>query len=310
MTTRRIAAAGALIAGSLAITAGGAVAQTAGVVDKPLSLLPPVEQPHPVKAASHLRRPARVAKRATVKETKEPRKEAKETAVKETAVKETTVKVARRTAHRAHRLAERAAPQAEPAPRVAARETKLAAQQPPAPAAEPPQATVPATTPAFANVWPDHAGGAAAAGLIAPAPQNLPAPEAQGPGQVTVDGQTVEIDSADDMNELDVAADQKIDDAGAAAKPQSAAPADPAPGPAADADSQAMSQAKSQAMSAAADPTPSAQALIVHHDASRLGSASWIAEMLAALGGAVAAGIVAWFLVGPMRRQSYDLPQD
>ena len=36
----------------------------------------------------------------------------------------------------------------------------------------------------------------------------------------------------------------------------------------------------------------------VHRDTSRVGSASWIAQVLAAFGGAVAAGAVAWFLIG------------
>jgi len=33
-------------------------------------------------------------------------------------------------------------------------------------------------------------------------------------------------------------------------------------------------------------------------DTSAVGSASWIAQVLAALGGAIAAGTVAWFLIG------------
>ena len=55
-----------------------------------------------------------------------------------------------------------------------------------------------------------------------------------------------------------------------------------------------------------ADASPQQTALVapVHRDESAVGSASWIAQVLAALGGAVAAGAVAWFLIGggPVRR--------
>jgi hypothetical protein len=47
--------------------------------------------------------------------------------------------------------------------------------------------------------------------------------------------------------------------------------------------------------------TPAAQTVLaapVHRDLSHIGSASWIAQVLAALGGAIAAGAVAWFLIG------------
>jgi hypothetical protein len=37
----------------------------------------------------------------------------------------------------------------------------------------------------------------------------------------------------------------------------------------------------------------------------QIGSTSWIAQVLAALGGALAAGIVAWFLIWPFARRTY-----
>ena len=40
-------------------------------------------------------------------------------------------------------------------------------------------------------------------------------------------------------------------------------------------------------------------------DPSPVGSASWIAHVLAALGGAITAGAVAWFLIGPAPRRTY-----
>jgi len=53
---------------------------------------------------------------------------------------------------------------------------------------------------------------------------------------------------------------------------------------------------------------PSQQAALAvpaHQDASAVGSASWIAQVLAALGGAVAAGAVAWFLIGGAPVRTY-----
>ncbi|MFY9759544.1 MAG: hypothetical protein WBE25_09970 [Xanthobacteraceae bacterium] len=53
--------------------------------------------------------------------------------------------------------------------------------------------------------------------------------------------------------------------------------------------------------SAIAQPPPAPQTVLaapVHRDTSPVGSASWIAQVLAAFGGAVAAGAVAWFLIG------------
>lgn len=56
----------------------------------------------------------------------------------------------------------------------------------------------------------------------------------------------------------------------------------------------------------AAAPKPAVRALVVAPAAAQpdpVGSASWIAQVLAALGGAITAGIVAWFLIrsGPPR---------
>ena len=51
--------------------------------------------------------------------------------------------------------------------------------------------------------------------------------------------------------------------------------------------------------SSIAPPSPqSVLAAPIHHDTSQVGSAAWIAQVLAAFGGAVAAGAVAWFLIG------------
>ena len=54
----------------------------------------------------------------------------------------------------------------------------------------------------------------------------------------------------------------------------------------------------------AAEPTPTVVAA-AHEDKNPVGSASWIAQVLAALGGAIAAGSVAWFLIGASPQRMY-----
>lgn len=83
------------------------------------------------------------------------------------------------------------------------------------------------------------------------------------PSTIVMNGQTVEIASPDYLNAIDRAAEDNRD-----------TPA----------------------------TMPTVQTLLatpVRDDASPVGSASWIAQVLAALGGAVAAGVTAWFLIGP-----------
>ena len=61
----------------------------------------------------------------------------------------------------------------------------------------------------------------------------------------------------------------------------------------------------------AAAPEPAAHAFIARaavekpETPSPVGSASWIAQVLAALGGAVTAGVVAWFLIRPAPERTY-----
>jgi hypothetical protein len=70
----------------------------------------------------------------------------------------------------------------------------------------------------------------------------------------------------------------------------------PAPGAQQDAPPLAASNDAAVAPPPAAPQTVLAAPL--HRDTSPVGSASWIAQVLAAFGGAVAAGAVAWFLIG------------
>ncbi len=86
-----------------------------------------------------------------------------------------------------------------------------------------------------------------------------------------MNGQSVEIASPDYLNDIDRTAGDRL--------PAASAPA----------------------QSDIADAAPVSQAVFAapaHKEGSRVGSASWIAQMLAAIGGALAAGTVAWFLIG------------
>ena len=139
------------------------------------------------------------------------------------------------------------------------------AEEPPAPAAE---NLVPRRD------WPAVNTVSPAEATATPAPQTATANDDANPSTVRVDGQTVRVDEPGQINSLDLAA--KNDEMPAAtptSRPDAAAAA------------------------------PTALATPAHRDTSPVGSASWIAQVLAALGGAVAAGAVAWFLIGggPLR---------
>jgi hypothetical protein len=99
------------------------------------------------------------------------------------------------------------------------------------------------------------------------------------PSEFVVGGQTVQIGSPDQLNEIDLAAK---DDAAptAAANPQ----------PVKDV---AEAAAKSDFANAAAAPP------------SEIGSTAWLLQVLAALGGAVAAGSAAWFMIGSAPQRMY-----
>jgi hypothetical protein len=88
----------------------------------------------------------------------------------------------------------------------------------------------------------------------------------------------VHVVSPDDANEIDRAADAQIIPS-VTAKQSAVAPAVPA-----------------------ADTATSA---LAHEQTSNVGTASWIAQILAALGGAVAAGAAAWLLMGSAPQRTY-----
>ncbi len=137
---------------------------------------------------------------------------------------------------------------------------------------------------------------------------------------VVVNGQTVQISSPDAVNDIDrAAASPSASPAqNVAAQPadqQSADTGTPTPATTSDTDLQpAMARAAVVAMSSDSEAVSNRSEAVSNGSgniapadaragAGPVGSASWIAQVLAALGGAVAAGAVAWFLIGsgPLR---------
>jgi hypothetical protein len=102
------------------------------------------------------------------------------------------------------------------------------------------------------------------------------------PSEFVVGGQEVRVASPDDVNEIDLAANNAT-----------ASPSAPA------ADSGEVSP-KADSVSVAV-----AQQRQVSQEHSPIGSPSWIMQVVAALGGAVAAGSVAWFLIGSAPQRTY-----
>jgi hypothetical protein len=140
-------------------------------------------------------------------------------------------------------------------------------------------APVQTATDAPANIWPAvnapkfaaAEAASAAPGVVAAAPANPAANE------IVVGDQTVQVASPDDINDIDRAANK---------------------------DAKAHAALKSDFARAA----PAAQAMVAasaQAGTSAVGTASWIAKVLAALGGAIAAGSAAWFLIGSTPQRTY-----
>jgi hypothetical protein len=272
----RIVSTAAATAIALALAAGGAAAQTASTdqAGKPLSLLQLITQPSTATPAVSASSAATAAKRPKLK------------------------RVASRT-HNKTAAAHDADPPADAAQSTASADAWLAASAPTATA-----------VPTAAPVDPQSSNAQ---------PANEPLPSA-----VQIGGQTVQVAAADQANEIDLAADNT---------PPVAPPMEftEPPGDRADASSDrsnvmAMADAMAKAAAARAasvapaaadasqnvsdqNASPAENAGAQNADAQNLsavGSASWIAQVLAALGGAIAAGVVAWFLIGagPVRTYS------
>jgi hypothetical protein len=156
-----------------------------------------------------------------------------------------------------------------PSARLAATVTaKAAADAPPAP--------LPGALPE--KVWPAPAQTAPANVAAEPAAEPAAATDNPELGALVVHGQTVEIKPADEINEIDLAANNQD------AEASTAAPTDRAD------------------LESVAAPTV---AVASREAKNPIGSASWIAQVLAALGGAIAAGSVAWFLIGSGPQRTY-----
>jgi hypothetical protein len=142
-----------------------------------------------------------------------------------------------------------------------------------------------AAPPASDNAWPAAPTAMAAdAATLAPVQQmpaapQIVAPTAGTPSELVVNGQTIQVASADEANEIDLAAD----DAGVA----NAASLGPR---------LAGNTPVAAVAEAAANPEP-ASAALVETQTPEVSTTSWILQILAALGGAVAAGTVAWLLM-------------
>jgi hypothetical protein len=148
-----------------------------------------------------------------------------------------------------------------------------------------------------ANIWPTaHAaapGNMGTGGLAALAPQPAPASISTepmvdtDPDEIVANGHTVQT-----------ASPEKDDRSGLAAghQQQAAAPGNSV-------------SAKDAMLGDSGTLTPVVRAMVVkavpEDPPSPVGSATWIAHVLAALGGALTAGVLAWFLIGPAPQRHY-----
>ena len=147
------------------------------------------------------------------------------------------------------------------------RHNKIAVAQAEVPPAQPAPLAPPATVGPLADTAPP-------ADIVTTAsPETATSDTETTPSTVVVGGQTVQVTSPDQVNQIDLAAN---DDGVTAA-------------------TRIDSSEKTQVMQ-------TVLAAPAHEDASQnagpISNASWFAQVLAALGGAFAAGTVAWFLIG------------
>ncbi len=169
------------------------------------------------------------------------------------------------------------------------------------------EATLPATT--WPAVNPDAPPETTiTTTTLAPATQPALRPGVPVPNELVVAGQTVQLASPDEVNELDIAANDTQPPASNVGPTDTASPV-PAMNEAAKASSKSDSliaapqQPSASRVSSQISSQVSSQAS--NHSGNQVGTASWIAQVLAALGGAVAAGSAAWFLIGVTPQRTY-----
>jgi hypothetical protein len=132
---------------------------------------------------------------------------------------------------------------------------------------------------AQADIWADpEATRAPQVASDEPEQQGAAAAESA-PSALLVGGRAVRIVSPDDANEIDLAADA----------PEVAA----SKGPRSD-------------IAAAQSPEAETVAVVQAREPSAAGTSAWVAQLLAAIGGAMAAASVAWFLIGSAAQRTYD----
>jgi len=154
-------------------------------------------------------------------------------------------------------------------------------------------------------IVPDDNSAPAAVATTEPALQPVPPLAEPAIGELVVGNRTVALASQSDVNEIDLAADAtgkrsanlspsnaKADDAAANAAPSVPTTATPA--------SAVISDSGSKSDSIKNAPAPQPQAA-----RSTVGSPGWIAQVMAAAAGAVAAGSLAWFLIGSAPQRTY-----
>ena len=133
-----------------------------------------------------------------------------------------------------------------------------------------------AVAPAQADIWADpEAARATQVASDEPEQQGAAVAAESAPSALLVGGRAVRVVSPDDANEIDLAADA----------PEVAA----SKGPRRDI--------------AAAQPP---ETVAVARAPSPAGTSAWVAQLLAAIGGAMAAASVAWFLIGSAPQRTYD----
>jgi len=148
---------------------------------------------------------------------------------------------------------------------------------------EPQAAAQAAAAPGPANTWPAaNATPLIGFGAAQSVPPMASASAEPTPSELVVGGRTVKVASQDEVNEIDLAAND------AAAPQGGAVAAVTAP------TSDGMAAASPESLTSAPAKKPLA-----------IGSTAWLMQVLAALGGAVAAGSMAWFLIGSTPQRTY-----
>jgi hypothetical protein len=190
--------------------------------------------------------------------------------------------------------------------------------------------SAPTAQDAMPSVSADDADTTAPASFAAAEPAARPAPSPGAPvmGPLVIGNQAVDVASQADVNALDLAAD-KTADGSANAAPVSTTPDDAAPSvkmaakmaamsvPAATVVSDTATKSDSIKADFAAPAPETAKTETFKTEAGKtevgkteagktaVGSPGWIAQVMAALAGAVAAGAIAWFLIGAGPRRVY-----